>query len=83
MGQRLRAALGFLEKLTLEPDRVDADDIAALRRAGLDDAAIEDAIHVCAIFNTLDRVADALDFDVPGADAFAESAGVLLERGYA
>lgn len=74
--------LGFIEQLTLEPDRVVPADVAALRAAGLGDEAIEDAIHVCALFNIIDRVADTLDFDVPGPDAFAESASVLLRRGY-
>lgn len=74
--------LGFLEKLTLDPDRVIPADVAPLRAVGLTDEAIEDAIHVCALFNIIDRVADTLDFDVPGPDAFAESAKVLLQRGY-
>lgn len=79
---RLRAALRFLDKLTLEPDRVTAADIVPLRAAGLSDEAIEDAIHACALFNIYDRVADALDFDVPGRESFAQGADMLLKRGY-
>lgn len=82
LDDRLRAMLAFLEKLTLEPEAVAAADVAPLRAMGLSDEAIEDAIHVCALFNIIDRVADTLDFDVPGPDAFAESAKVLLQRGY-
>lgn len=82
MDDRLRAALGFLEKLTLEADRVTAADVAPLRAAGLSDAAIEDAIHVCALFNIYDRVADTLKFDVPGRKSFAQGADMLLKRGY-
>jgi alkylhydroperoxidase family enzyme len=74
--------LGFLEKLTLEPTRVTSADVAPLRAAGLRDAAIEEAVHVCAMFNIYDRVADALDFDVPGPEAFARGAAMLLRRGY-
>ncbi|HUG41322.1 MAG TPA: hypothetical protein VMM12_12610 [Longimicrobiales bacterium] len=80
--ERLRAALGFMEKLTLEPDRVTAADMAPLRAAGLSDAAIEEAIHVCALFNIYDRVADTLEFDVPGRESFAHGAEMLLKRGY-
>jgi hypothetical protein len=44
--------------------------------------AIEDALYVCAYFNIIDRMADALDFDVPSAEAFSKRADMLLERGY-
>lgn len=79
---RLRVMLGFLEKLTLEPAAVTPADVAPLRAAGLTDEAIEDAIHVCALFNIIDRIADTLDFDVPGPDAVADSATTMLQRGY-
>jgi uncharacterized peroxidase-related enzyme len=79
----LRAMLAFLEKLTLDPGAVTGADIAPLREAGLSDAAIEDAIHVTALFNIYDRMADVLDFDIPDADGFAQGADSLLRRGYA
>lgn len=79
----LRAMLGFLEKLTLEPERVTAADVAPLRAAGLSDEAIEDAIHVCALFNIYDRMADVLEFDIPAPEGFAQGAKMLLKRGYA
>ena len=75
--------LAFLERLTLSPEAVTADDIVPLRAAGLDDAAIEEAIHVTALFSIYDRMADTLDFDVPGAVGFTAGARVLLRRGYA
>jgi alkylhydroperoxidase family enzyme len=62
---RLRAALGFLEKLTLHPAEVQPVDVALLRAAGITDDAIEDVIYVCFIFCTMDRLADAFDFDLP------------------
>ena len=80
---RLRAMLGFLEKLTLTPDAVTADDARALRQAGLSEAAIEDAIHACVLFNVYDRLADAFEFHIPDRVAFAKSAASLLSRGYA
>lgn len=75
--------LAFLEKLTLEPEQVTADDVAPLRSAGLSDEAIEDAIHVAALFNIYDRMADTLDFDIPEPAGFAQGATFLLKRGYA
>jgi uncharacterized peroxidase-related enzyme len=79
---KLRATLGFLEKLTLAPTEVTAQDLAPLRAAQVSDQAIEDAIHVCAIFNIYDRLADSLNFHLPGPDGYAAQARSLLKRGY-
>ena len=80
---KLRAMLGFLEKLTLSPNELGAGDVERLREAGLSDAAIEEAIHVCAAFNMIDRIADALGFEVPPKAAAKRGAEFLLKRGYA
>ncbi len=79
---KLRAMLGFLEKLTLQPNEVRPADIAPLRSAGLSDDAIEDAINVCALFNIYDRLADALGWYLPDAAGYAASAQALMKRGY-
>lgn len=78
----LRAMLGFLEKLTLAPDSLTAADVQPLRGARLSDAAIEEAIHVCTIFNVYVRLADALGFEIPDDKSFATGARMLLKRGY-
>lgn len=80
--EKLRAMLGFLEKLTLRPAEVGPDDVAPLRAAGLTDEEIEDAIHVCANFNLINRVADSLGFDLPSRKVYAGSARMLLKSGY-
>ncbi len=80
--EQTRAALGLLETVTLAPERLGASDFEPLRRAGLSDAAIEDALQVCALFNIYTRLADSLGFDIPPAAAFAKSAEMLLSRGY-
>jgi len=54
------ALLAFAEKLTLTPAACTAEDVAALRLVGWDDRAIHDAVQVCAYFNYINRVADAL-----------------------
>jgi len=48
----------------------------------LSDAAIEDAINVCALFNIYDRLADALGWYLPDAAGYAASAQALMTRGY-
>ena len=79
---KLLTTLEFLEKLTLSPGDIERDDVMALRAAGVSDAAIEDAIYVCAYFNMIDRIADALGFEVLSDEAFAARAGRFLEQGY-
>ncbi len=68
--------------MTLAPGTVGPDDVAPLRAEGVSEQAVEDALYVCAYFNIIDRMADALDFDVPSAEAFSKRADMLLERGY-
>lgn len=74
--------LGFIEKLTLTPESLSTADVAPLRQVGLSDAAIEDAIHVCTLFNVYDRLADAFEFHIPDAGGFEQGARTLLRRGY-
>ncbi len=82
LSERLRAMLAFLEKLTLTPQEVEPSDVAPLRAAGLSDEAIGEAIHVCANFNLINRVSDALGFERTGPESLSRYAGFLLQRGY-
>ena len=79
---RLKAMLGFLQKLTLEPASVGPADVEALRAAGVDDDAYRDAVWVAFAFNTITRVADSLGWDIPEEAGFDASATMLLKRGY-
>ena len=83
ISERLRTMLGFLQKLSLTPAATERADIAALRATGLSDAAISDAIHICAMFNMIVRIADTLGFDVPARLGSVEYGAVALGRGYA
>jgi alkylhydroperoxidase family enzyme len=80
---KLHATLGFLETMTLRPDELGPEDAAAVRAAGVSDEALVDAIHVCALFNMITRLADSLGWDVPPWDSFAARAPAMLESGYA
>ena len=80
---RIRATLGFLEKLTLHPEEVTRDDADAVRAAGVSDDALVDAIHVCALFSMIVRLADSLDWDVPSYESFLDRADGMLASGYA
>jgi alkylhydroperoxidase family enzyme len=72
----------LLEKLTRSPNQVQAEDLAWPRQAGVSDAALRDAVYVCALFNLIDRVSDALDFAIPTERGFDTMAKVLLRFGY-
>lgn len=79
---KLRAMLGFLQRLTVMAESVGADDVRRLQEAGVSREAAEDAIYVCVMFNIINRMADALDFEVPQSGDVRESAEMLLARGY-
>lgn len=83
IAEPLRAVLAFLEKLTLAPAEVGAADVAALRAVGVPDAAVEEALCVCAGFQVITRLSDALDFDVPPARPLDLYARALARHGYA
>jgi alkylhydroperoxidase family enzyme len=75
--------LGFLEKMNLAPDSLGPDDVVPLRRTGLSDRDIEDAMLVCMGFNVMNRLAGAFDFRVPSPKGFDRWAKQLMKRGYA
>ena len=74
--------LAFLEKMTLAPGELAPADADAVLAAGVTREALVDAIHVCALFNMIVRLADALGWAVPPPEAFAARGRVLLESGY-
>jgi uncharacterized peroxidase-related enzyme len=77
----LRATLRMLGKLTRE-GTVDADDMREVLSAGVSPQQVKDALAVGAAFNTTDRLADALGFEVLSPEGFEAGAKYLLKRGY-
>ena len=80
---RVRATLGFIEKLTLRPDELSPADADAVLAEGVSEEALVDAIHVAALFNMIVRLADSFGWDVPPFEAFRERAAEMLVGGYA
>jgi alkylhydroperoxidase family enzyme len=82
LDEKMRATLGLLEKITLTPSEVGPADIEHLLAADVSAQAIEDALTVCALFNIIDRLADAFEVEVPAAEGFARTGERLLTMGY-
>ncbi len=82
VSEKLRATLAFLETLTQQPEAVSPEQIRAMRRAGVSDVGIEEAIMVCAIFSIADRLADTFDYEPPDAEGARRAGQGLLLRGY-
>ena len=83
MDERLRATLGFLEKLTLRPGELARGDAESVLNTGVSEEALVDAIHVAALFNMIVRLADSLGWDVPSFEEFSARAETMLSSGYA
>ena len=77
----LRATLRMLGKLTRE-GKVGAEDMREVLAAGVSPEQVQDALAVCAAFNTTNRLADAFGFELLSPDDYAAGAKFLLKRGY-
>ena len=82
LSPELRAALAFIEVLTLRPVDVSTVDVAAVYAAGVSPQALRDAATICSLFNMITRLADSLGWDVPGPDQLSARAPAMLESGY-
>ena len=82
IGEKLRATLAFLEKMTLWPEALSADDALTLRASGVSEDAIDDAIQVCTAFSMIVRLADSMDFAPPDKTGLTKMVPMMLKRGY-
>jgi len=80
--EKLRAMLGLLVTFTLHPEDLDADAIRPVLDAGLAKDAIRDAFYVAFLFNTYDRLADTLGWELPQKSYYPKAGKRLLEKGY-
>lgn len=76
---RIVATLDLLEKMTLAPNSITADDIVNMRAKGISNNAIMDALHVGFLFNLVNRLANALDYNY-GTEADALKAATIINR---
>jgi uncharacterized peroxidase-related enzyme len=81
VAEPLRATLRMLGRLTSDA-KVSGEDMRELLAAGVTRRQVEDALAVCAAFDTTGRLADAFGFELLSPDGFEAGARYLLKRGY-
>jgi len=69
-----RAMLDFLNKVSQTPGEVREEDVELLRKTGIREEAILDGLVVCFAFDVINRIANAMDFEVWTAEDFASRA---------
>ncbi|MEO8576123.1 MAG: hypothetical protein ABI556_05460 [Gemmatimonadales bacterium] len=74
--------LGLLVTFTLNHDDLDANAIREVIDAGVTRDAIRDAFYVAFLFNTYDRLADTLGWQLPQESYYKKAAQRLLTKGY-
>ncbi|HEX2053980.1 MAG TPA: peroxidase-related enzyme [Actinomycetota bacterium] len=79
---RVKAVFYLLERLTLCPQELTTSDVDSVRLEGVSDAALTDAIYIAAVFNLVNRLADALGFSWRSESEADKAARVLSRLGY-
>jgi alkylhydroperoxidase family enzyme len=82
INEKLRTALGFVVKLTKTPEHIGPRDVASLQEQGITERAIIDAAYICMGFNVINRIADAMNFNLPPAGVFDRGAWFMRRFGY-
>ncbi|MEV6905547.1 peroxidase-related enzyme [Amycolatopsis sp. NPDC051071] len=77
--ERMKPVLAYVGKLTRTPSKVTDADAEAVFAAGWDEAALHDAVLVCALFNFMNRMVEGLGIRADAA--YAKTSGVRLKDG--
>jgi alkylhydroperoxidase family enzyme len=80
--EKLRAMIRLLETFTKRPDELSAAHIRAVLATGVSREAIRDAFYVAFLFNTYDRLADTLGWELPEDRYYGKAGKFLLKKGY-
>jgi alkylhydroperoxidase family enzyme len=80
--EKLRAMLGLLDTFTLNPEQLSPSGIRDVLATGVTREAIRDAFYVAFLFNTYDRLADTLGWQLPKDRYYAKAGKFLLKKGY-
>lgn len=79
---KLRAMLGLLETFTLHPEELSPSGVRTVLDTGVTRDAVRDAFYVAFLFNTYDRLADTLGWELPAQKYYDKAGQFLLKKGY-
>ena len=68
--------------MTLHPEQLSASGVRAVLATGVTREAVRDALYVSFLFNTYDRLADTLGWELPDQRYYAKAGQHLLRNGY-
>jgi hypothetical protein len=74
--------LGLLETFTLNPEHLTPGSVRSVLAAGVTREKVRDAFYVAFLFNTYDRLADALGWELPDQRYYVKAGRFLLKKGY-
>ncbi|MDQ3244157.1 MAG: hypothetical protein M3Q09_10550 [Gemmatimonadota bacterium] len=74
--------LGLLETFTLHPEQLSAGSVRPVLEAGVPREAVRYAFYVAFLFNTYDRLADTLGWQLPHSRYYHKAGRLLLKKGY-
>jgi alkylhydroperoxidase family enzyme len=81
VGEKNRALLKFVEKLTLKPVQLRDTDAQLARDAGWTDEELFEASFITSLFAFFNRMADAYGLDYPSGGYFPPDARATRPRG--
>ena len=74
--------LGLLETFTQHPEELSVAGVRAVLATGVTREGIRDAFYVAFLFNTYDRLADTLGWELPNPRYYTKASERLLKKGY-
>jgi len=83
ISEKLKPVFRYIQKLTLQPNRVIVADIDAIYAAGWEDPAVYHAASVCALFAFDNRLIQGIGIPPHDAKELQETADRLHAKGYA
>ena len=82
ISDREKVLFAFLDKMNRESNRLQQEDLDAVKAAGWSEEALYDAITVCALFNFYNKWVDAAGVSDMAAAAYEASGQRLATFGY-
>jgi alkylhydroperoxidase family enzyme len=80
--EKLRAMLGLIETFMMHPGELTPEKVRGVLATGVTREGIRDAFYVAFLFNTYDRLADTLGWELPDQRYYDKAGQFLLRKGY-